>query len=151
MKSVEKLSNTVTTKSVTSISSNKAEFSAKKLWLLLLFGASLIYMGNPPHAGEKQGTESQGSGRGTMPAPGYTDDRARGQGSNTLERGSKRMEQGEKRPGSDRTGKGTSPSTEEMNRNPAPGSENINRDTTGPGGDNMMRDAVPGGSGIKRE
>jgi hypothetical protein len=149
MKSVEKLSNTVAAKSVASI--NKVECSAKKLWLPLLFGASLIYMGNPPHAAERQGTESQGSGRGTMPAPGYTDDRVRGQGSNTLERGSKRMEQGVKRPGSDRTGKGTSPSTEEKNKNPAPGSENINRDTTGPGGDNMMRDAIPGGSGSERE
>lgn len=148
MKSVEKLSNTVTTKSVTI---NKVEFFAKKLWLPLLFGASLTYMGNPLHAVEKQGTESQGSGRGTMPAPGYTEDKVRGQGSNTLERGSKRLEQSIKRPGSDRTGKGTSPSTEEMNRNPAPDSENINRDTTGPGGDNMMRDAIPGGSGIKRE
>ncbi len=148
MKSVEKVSNTVATKSEII---NKVEFSVKKLWLLLFFGASLIYMGNPPHAGEKQGTESQGSGRGTMPAPGYTDDRVRGQGSNTLEQGRKRVEQGVKRPRSDRTGKGTSPSTKEMNRNPAPGSENINRDTTGPGGDNMMRDAIPGGSGIKRE
>jgi len=149
MKSVEKVSNTVAAKSVPSI--NKIEFPAKKLWLLLLFGASLIYMGNPPHAAENQGTESQGSGRGTKPAPGYTDDRVRGQGSNTLERGSRRIEQGVKRPGSDRTGEGTSPSTEEMNRNPAPGSENINKDTVGPGGDNMMRDAIPGGSGTKRE
>lgn len=149
MKSVEKVSNTVTTKSVPNI--NKVEFPAKKLWLLLLFGASLIYMGNPPHAAEKQGIGSQGQGRGTKPAPGYTDDRVRGQGNNTLERGSRRMEQGVERPGSDRTGEGTRPSTEEMNRNPAPDSENINKDTVGPGGDNMMRDAIPGGSGTKRE
>lgn len=65
-----------------------------------------------------------------------------------MEQGKERMEQGTDRPSSE---KGISPDTEEMNRNPAPGSENINRDTTGPGGDNMMRDAVPGGSGIKRE
>jgi hypothetical protein len=38
-----------------------------------------------------------------------------------------------------------------MNRGSAPDTENINKDTTSPGGDNMMRDAIPGGSGLNRE
>ncbi len=179
MKAIEKASNTIATKPVTAININTVEFTVKKFWLPLVFGASLIYMGNPPHAGEQQGagnqpmqsgsgqgqagkwgraqgTESQGSGRGTKPAPGYTDDRVRNQGSNTLERGSDRMKQDTDRPGSDPMDRGTTPSGErgispDIDKGTTPGSENINRDTTGPGGDNMMRDAIPGGSGIKRE
>jgi hypothetical protein len=45
----------------------------------------------------------------------------------------------------------TTVDTEEMNRGSAPDTENINKDTTSPGGDNMMRDAIPGGSGLNRE
>jgi hypothetical protein len=41
--------------------------------------------------------------------------------------------------------------TEKMNSGSAPNTENINKDTVGPGGDNMMRDAIPGGSGMNRE
>jgi hypothetical protein len=178
MKAIEKISKAAT-KPVTTINNNTIQFAAKKFWLPLVFGASLIYMGNPPHAGEQQGagnqpmqsgsrqgqagkwgmaqgTESQGSGRGTKPAPGYTDDRVRNQGSNTLERGGNRIRQGTDRPGSDPMDRDTTPSGErgispDIDKGTTPDSENINKDTTGPGGDNMMRDAIPGGSGIKRE
>lgn len=157
MKVIEKKSNTAVAKSATAIKSHAIQFAAKKFWLPLIFGVSLIYIGHPLYAAERQGTESQGAGRGTKPSTGYTEGQ-RNRGSNTMEQGKEKIEQGTDRPGSDSRGRGTpssekgiSPDTEEMNRNPAPGSENINRDTTSPGGDNMMRDAVPGGSGIKRE
>lgn len=97
MKAIEKVS-IKATKPMTSISINTVEFPTKKFWLPLIFGASLIYMGNPLHAGERQDTESQGSGRGTMPVPGYTDDRAHNQGTN--------------RSGNEEMGRGTSPSGE---------------------------------------
>jgi hypothetical protein len=162
MKTLDRASNAAATKSETAFRMNKAEFSPKKFCLSLFFGIALIYVGNPLYAGEyessgnqpmrsegtqgqgsqsgrTQGTERQGVGRGTKPSTGYTD-KLREQGSNTMERGRDRMRQG----------MDPSPGTEEM-ETPAPGSENINRDTTGPGGDNMMRDAIPGGSGIDRE
>lgn len=158
MKVIEKKSNTVVVKPAIALKSHTIQFTVKKFWLPLIFGVSLIYIGHPPYAKERQGTESQGAGRGTKPSTGYTEDK-RNRGSNTMEQGKEKIEQGTDRPGSDSRGRATTPSsekgigpdTEEMNRNPTPGSENINRDTTGPGGDNMMRDAVPGGSGIKRE
>lgn len=162
MKIIDRASNTAATRPETVFRMNTAEFSQKKFWLPLLLGIALIYVGNPLYAGEyessgnqpmqsegiqgqgsqpgrTQGTERQGVGRDTEPSSGYTD-KLREQGSETMERGRDRMRQG----------MDPSPGTEEM-ETPAPGSENINRDTTGPGGDNMMRDAIPGGSGTNRE
>jgi|GEM_PF-1384213 len=63
MKAIEKVSNPAT-KPMATISINKVEFSTKKFWLPLIFGASLVYAGNPPHAGEQQGTSGQSTQAG---------------------------------------------------------------------------------------
>jgi hypothetical protein len=123
-------------------------------------------------------TQKQGAGRGTKPHPEYSGTQSN-QGSVQRYRnlvqgdepgGSQSMSQGatsgqSTNPG-DTSGQSTNPGampsiqppprdttldTEKMNSGSAPNTENINKDTVGPGGDNMMRDAIPGGSGMNRE
>jgi hypothetical protein len=152
MKAKENQSNTATTARVNAIGINAVEFQSKKFWLPLMLGACLFYLSDPAQAveqgtgsqtlqsGDSSGqagnvggpspTQRQGAGRGTKPPTDYT-----GTQSN---------------PGSQPLPGDTNLDTEEMNRGSAPNTENINKDTVGPGGDNMMRDAIPGGSGMNR-
>lgn len=255
---------------------NTFDFVSKNLWLTLIFGAGLIYMGNPAHAEQQQwsakqsmqsrsntggqsmqsggmqsgtvtrsqstrprnvigsppvpsgsnagsqsmrsgrssggqtmqskgmqgqmggaasshGTGDQNPGRGTKPPTDYTGTRS-SEGGKTMEHERSTVEQQMKadegggaatgagrgttggtsadmqqmnQVGAPDVNKGTTPNTnkettpgsnpmntsptmQEMNKNPSSGSENLNEDTVSPGGDNMMRGTIPGGSN-KRE
>jgi hypothetical protein len=173
MKAKETLANTATAAQAAP-SVNTTESIAKKFWLPIIFGASLFYLSHPAEAQEQQGTGSQtlqsaatqtqspgggapatqkqGAGRGTKPHPEYSGTQSN-QGSVQRYRN---LVSGDE-PG---TRQGTTPGshpprdttfdTAKMNSGSAPNTENINKDTVGPGGDNMMRDAIPGGSGLNR-
>lgn len=148
------------------------ELTVKKLWLPIIFGASLFYLSHPVEAQEQQGTgpqtlqsadtrsqsrsggapatQKQGAGRGTKPHPEYSGTQSN-QGSVQRYRNLVSGNEPEVRQGMNRnTPRDTSFDTAKMNSGPAPHTENVNKDTVGPGGDNMMRDAIPGGSGLNR-
>lgn len=96
-----------------------------------------LVSGDEPEVGQgmNQGTASgQNTNRGVPPA------RLVNQGTTS----------GRNAPGGQGTPRDTTFDTEKMNSGPAPHTENINQDTVSPGGDNMMRDAIPGGSGLNR-
>jgi hypothetical protein len=116
--------------------------------------------GQAGNAGGPSPTQRQGAGRGTKPPTDYTGTQSNpgsDQGSDEMNRRTDPRSEKDINPDMN---KGTSPGsqpppdttldTEEMNRGSAPNTENINKDTVGPGGDNMMRDAIPGGSGMNR-
>jgi hypothetical protein len=153
MKAIEKLSTTSTATPVIAAGIHAVEFAAKRCRLALIFGASLVFIGHAVHADEQQG-----AGNILAPPTGLriaaqeeppekiNKDTAPGKWEGT----SPHMNPGST-PGRETPRGDTTFDTEEMNRGSAPDTENINKDTTGPGGDNMMRDAIPGGSGLKRE
>jgi hypothetical protein len=130
--------------------------------LPMIFGAVLILSCHPSHAQESQGTAS----------PLLPPEATQGPESTLAPPTGLRIVQNNEKRKSDAPGRwrGTSPhmekdatqrsepprsdttlDTEKMNTGPAPDTENINKDTTAPGGDNMMRDAIPGGSGLNRQ
>jgi hypothetical protein len=150
MKAIEKPSNSATPKPVNALDTAALGFAAKKFWLTLIFGASLIFTDNFLHAEEQQSAES-----GLAPPTGLrlingTYETNRNTAPGKWKGTSPHMDKGPTR-SSEPPRRDTTFDTEKMNRGPAPNTENINKDTFGPGGDNMMRDAIPGGSGLKRE
>jgi hypothetical protein len=137
--------------------------AAARFWLWMMFAAVLIIPCRPSHAQEAQGTGSAllppGSNQTAesilAPPTGLRivqnneetkEGEAPGRWSGTSPHMDKGATQRREPPRPD-----TTLDTEKMNTGPAPDTENINKDTTGPGGDNMMRDAIPGGSGLNRE
>jgi hypothetical protein len=153
MKAIEKLSTTSTAPPVIAAGIHALEFAAKRRGLALIFGASLAFIGHAVHADEQQG-----AGNILAPPTGLriaaqeeppekiNKDSAPGK----WEGASPHMNQ-DSPPGHKAPPRGATFDTEKMNRGSAPDTENINKDTTSPGGDNMMRDAIPGGSGLNRE
>jgi hypothetical protein len=179
MKAKKKFSNSASAQAVKGSGSDGVEFGAKKFWLSMIFGASLIFMSAPSHAEEEQkpgnpflqppgsigqtgnegikapGTEKQGDGSVLAPPTGLRViqggeemNESTGQGN---WRGTSPDMGKDATSGSEPIHGDTTVDTEDMNTSPAPNTENINKDTVGPGGNNMMRDAIPGGSGLKGE
>lgn len=153
MKAIKKLSTTSTAALVMAAGIRAVEFAAKRCRLALIFGASLAFIGHSVHADEQQGADSilaPPTGLRVAaqeePPEKINKDTAPGKWEGT----SPHMNQGPP-PGPETPRRDTTFDTEEMNRGSAPDTENINKDTTGPGGDNMMRDAIPGGSGLNRK
>ncbi|MGJ0483588.1 MAG: hypothetical protein ACR65R_03510 [Methylomicrobium sp.] len=156
MKAIEKASNPATAKPVHALDTPVPGFAAKKFWLTFIFGAGLIFIGNSLRAEEQQ---RAGSSENVLAPPTglrvavqeppekINKDTSPGQWEGT----SPHMNKDADRPSEPPPRRDTTFDTEEMNKGPAPNTENINKDTVGPGGDNMMRDAIPGGSGLKRE
>lgn len=131
MKTKETLSKPATAKAATAvIGIHAVESKARKFWVPLILGACLFYASQPVPAQDQQdaGSQDTGSSRGMRPSTGDIQDTT---------------QSGQTRPD-------TTLDTEKMNQGSAPHTENINKDTVGPGGDNMMRDAIPGGSGLNR-
>jgi hypothetical protein len=153
MKAIKKLSTTSTATAVMTAGIRALEFAARWRRLALIFVASLTFVGHAAHADERQGAESILAPPTGLriaaqeePPEKINKDTAPGKWEGT----SPHMDRGTT-PGRGTPRGDTTIDTEEMNRGSAPDTENINKDTTGPGGDNMMRDAIPGGSGLKRE
>jgi hypothetical protein len=144
MKTIEKLS-------TTSTDIRTVEFGAKKFRLTLIFSASLIFIGSSLHAEERQDAEGvlappTGLRIATQEPPEKINEN-----SNPGKWEGRPHRKRDSIPGSETPRRGTALGREETDRGSAPDRENINKDTTGPGGDNMLRDAIPGGSGLKRE
>jgi hypothetical protein len=179
MKAKKKFPNSASAKAVKGRGSDGFEFDAKKFWLSMIFGAGLIFMCAPSHAEEEQkpgnpslqppgsigqagnegikapGAEKQGAGSVLAPPTGLRiiqndEEMNENTGQGNWRGTSPDMGKGASS-GSEPIPRDTTVDTEDMNTSPAPNTENINKDTVGPGGDNMMRDAIPGGSGLKRE
>jgi hypothetical protein len=179
MKAKKKLSNSASAQTAKANSNDEVELATKKLWLSLIFCAGLIFMSASLHAEEQQkpdnpsiqppgsigqagnegikapGAEKQGAGSVLAPPTGLRiiqneEEMNENTGQGNWRGTSPDMGKGATS-GSEPIPRDTTVDTEDMNTSPAPNTENINKDTVGPGGDNMMRDAIPGGSGLKRE
>jgi hypothetical protein len=179
MKAKKKLSNSAFAQAANGSGNDEVELAAKKLWLSLIFCAGLIFMSASSHAEEEQkpsnpslhppgsigqagnegikapGAEKQGAGSVLAPPTGLRiiqneEEMNENTGQGNWRGTSPDMGKGASS-GSESLHKDTTVDTEDMNTSPAPNTENINKDTVGPGGDNMMRDAISGGSGFKRK
>jgi hypothetical protein len=147
MKAIERLSNTASQQIVNGARIRAIKCAAKPFCLMLIFGTSLIYAAPPAHA-EERGTEAPSMETGKI--QGQAGEREDSQDTERRRGTSPHMNK-DTSSDSEPIRPDTTFDTEKMNRGPAPDTENINKDTVGPGGDNMMRDAIPGGSGLKRE
>jgi hypothetical protein len=145
MKAIEKLS-------TTSTGIRTVEFGAKKFRLTLIFGASLIFIGSSLHAEDRQGAEAVlAPPTGLRIATQEPPEKINENSNPGKWEGTRPHRKRDSIPGNETPRRGTDLDREETDRGSAPDRENINKDTTGPGGDNMLRDAIPGGSGLKRE
>ncbi|MBL1264242.1 hypothetical protein [Candidatus Methylomicrobium oryzae] len=147
MKAIEQPSNTANLQPVNTIRSKTIKFTAKPFCLTLITGASLIYTGPPAHAEERRiETPSMETGKIQEQAGSRKDSHdteSRRGTSPHMNKGTSSTDEPVRRD--------TTFDTEKMNKGSAPDTENINKDTVSPGGDNMMRDAIPGGSGLNRK
>jgi hypothetical protein len=175
MKAKKKLSNSASAEAAKGSGNDEVEYAAQKFWLSLIFCAGLIFMSASPHAEEQQrpgnpsiqppgsigqagnegikapGAEKQGAGSVLAPPTGLRiiqneEEMNENTGQGNWRGTSPDMGKGATS-GSEPLHKDTTVDTEEMNT----GTENNNQDTVGPGRDNMMRDAISGGSGLKRK
>jgi hypothetical protein len=124
-----------------------AKSAVKPFCLSLVFGTFLMYA-VPPAQAEAQQKEVPSMETGKIQE--QTGQRQDAQDAESRRGTSPHMDKGASS-GNEPRRPDTTLDTEKMNQGSAPNTENINEDTVSPGGDNMMRDAIPGGSGLNRQ